>query len=81
MFKLAKDIVSKNSIVSKVFLEKILKLSLCYQVFCFERTFMLMPALNQHFMEKQDSKKNLVEPVGTNDFEIIFTLLVKIIAI
>lgn len=36
---------------------------------------MLIPLLNYCFAEKQNSKRDLVEPIGANGFVIMFTLL------
>ena len=42
IFELAKNVVSKNSINFKIFLEKILKFFLCYQIFGPRATFLLI---------------------------------------
>lgn len=81
MSKLAKDAISKNPIVFKVFLEKIFKLSLYHRISRIETTFMLMSLLNYCFAEKQSSEKNLIRPINFYDFEIIFIFLAKTIAI
>lgn len=54
MFELAKDVVSKNLIVFKVFLEKIFELSSYYEVvLSFEAIFiLLMLLLNNYFTKK-----------------------------
>lgn len=76
-----KDIVSKNLIISKVFLEKILKPSLCHWGFSFKATFMLMLALNHHFAEKRGRKRDLARPIDPSGFKIVFILLAKTIPI
>lgn len=81
MFELAKDVVSKYSIVFKVLFEEVFKLSLCHWILGFEATFMLMPLLNYYYMEKQYSKKDLVVPVGRNGFKLVFILLAETIVI
>ena len=81
MFKLANIAVSKNLIIFKIFLEKILKFLLCHQNFSLRVTFLLMLLLNHCFIEKQDSKKDFIWPISLGSFEIVFILLAKIIAI
>ena len=81
MFKLVKDTISKNLIAFKVFLEKVLKFPLCYQILGFKATFILMPLLNNCFLEKKNSKKDLIGLINPTSFKIIITLLAKIIAI
>ena len=81
MFELAKNIVSKRLIVSKIFLKKVFELFFCYPIFGFRATFLLMPLLNYCFVEKQGKKRDLIWLVGSNDFKIVFTLLAKTIAI
>ena len=60
IFELAKDVVSKNSIVFKVFLEEIFKLLLSHQILGFKTMFLLMSLLNHCFIEKQGGKKDLI---------------------
>lgn len=81
MFKLAKYTVIKSSIIFKVFLEKILKLSLCHQFLAFEATFILILLLNHYSVEKQGGIKDFVRLVGPSGFKIFFILLAKTIAI
>lgn len=81
MPELATNIVSKNSIVFKVFLEKILELWLYYQVLGFRVMFILVPLLDHQFAEKQVSKKDLVELVSSGNVKIVLTFLVKPLAI
>ena len=81
MFELAKDAISKNSIISKVFLEKIFKFLLRHWILSFEATFLLVPLLDHCLAEKKNSKKDSILPISPNGFEIIFTLLAETIAI
>ena len=60
MFKLAKDAISKNSIVFKVFFKKFIKLFVCHWIFGFEVAFLLILLLNYCFREKRSSKKDLI---------------------
>ena len=80
-FELAKNTISKSLIVFKVFLEKYLKLFSCYSIFGFKVTFLLMLLLNYCFVKTQGSKKDFIQPIGSKNFEIILTLLIKTIAI
>lgn len=80
-FELAKDTFSKNLIISKVFLQKILEFSLRYSFFGLKVVFMLMPLLYHCFVEKQGGKKDSSKHISPNNFEIIFALLAKTIAI
>lgn len=80
MFELAINTISKNSVIFKVFLKKILKFELCYWVFSFRIIFIWMLLLNYCFAEKQNSKKNLFKPVTLNNLKIIFMLLAKTVA-
>ena len=38
-----------------------------------------MLLLNHRFAEKQDSKKDLIKPIGLNGFKIVFIQLIEII--
>ena len=60
MFKLAKNAISKNPIVFKVFLKKILEFLLRHQIFGLKITLLLILLLNHCFIEKQSGKKNLI---------------------
>lgn len=81
VFKLAKNVINKNPIIFKVFPKKVFKLSPRYWVLSFGVIFILIPLLNHRFVKKLDGKKNLVRLVGSNNFEIVFTLLAKVLAI
>lgn len=81
MSELAINAVCKNLIVSKIFLQKILKLGLYYQVLDFRAIFILILLLNYYYTEKLDSKKDLVEFIGLSNLEIVFILLAKAIAV
>ena len=70
-----------DPVISKVFSKKILKLRLCNCVLGFEATLMLMLLLNYCSAKKQGSKKNTIRPIGLSNFEIVFTLLAKAVAI
>lgn len=74
-FKLAKNTVNKNLIVTKVIPKKIFKLSLYHLFLGFKVIFMLILLLYYYFVEKQGNKKDLVGLVSLNNFEIIFILL------
>ena len=78
---MAKDTVSKNLIISKVFSKKILKLLLRHWIFSLEVTFLLMLLLNHYSKEKQGSKRDLIYPIGLFSFKIVFLLLAKTIII
>lgn len=43
--------------------------------------FILLPLLDNHIIEKQDSKKNLLEYISISNFKIVFTLLAKMILV
>lgn len=77
---MAKNALSGSPIVAKIFLGKIFKLGSHYRLFGFRAMFLLILLLNNHFIEKQSSKKHLIWPIGTSGFEIVFTLLVKAVA-
>ena len=81
MLKLAKDVVSKNSIIFKVFSKKILEFLLCHQILGLEAMFFLVPLLDHCPVKKQDGKKDLIWPIGPNGFKIVFTLLAETIAV
>ena len=81
MFKLTKNAVSKNLIIFKVFLRKILEFPLCHQILNFEAMLLLMPLLNHCFIEKQGSKKNIIRPISPSNFKIVLILLTEMIAI
>ena len=81
MSKLAKNPISKSSIISKVFLEKIVEFLLYYQIFGLKATFLLILFLNYCFKKKQGGKKNLIWPISLSNFAIILRLLAKIIAV
>ena len=79
--KLAKDAVSKSTIIFKVFLRKFLEFFLYHQIFGLKTMFLLILLLNYCFIEKQNGKKDLICSIGLDSFKIIFVLLVKTIAI
>ena len=58
--ELAKDIISKNSIIFKIFSEQVFELFLYYQILSIRTTFLLMPLLDHFSIKKQDGKKNLI---------------------
>ena len=60
MSELAKDIISKSLIISKVCLEKILEFPLSYQILGLKATFLLMPSLNYCFAEKRGGKRDSI---------------------
>lgn len=63
IFELAANAVNKNLVIFKVFLKENFKLDLCYWVFGFDITFILMPLLNYCSAKLKDNKKNLVRPL------------------
>ena len=81
MFKLAKDAITKSSIIFKILLKKVFKFFLCYQIFGFKVMYILMSLLNYCFAKNQDSKKDLIVFIVFSNFKIIFILLTKLIAI
>ena len=60
VFELAKDAVSKSSIISKVCIEKIFEFLLRHWVFGLEAMFLLVLLLDYRLGEKQDSKKDSI---------------------
>ena len=80
MLELAKNDVSKNTIISKVFLKKILEFLLRYWILTFRATF-LMPLLNYCSVEKRSGKKDLIWPIGPGSFKMVLSLMVETIAI
>lgn len=42
---------------------------------------MLVPLLDYCFVEKQGGKRDFVCPIGPNNFEMVFTILAKKIAV
>lgn len=78
---MAADNIGEGSIIFKVFLEKILKLGLYYQIFGFKVIFILMSLVQHYSVEKRDGKKDEIRLVGPSSFEIIFVLLAKAIII
>ena len=80
-FKLAKNIISKNPIVFKLFLEKVFIFFLCHWILGLEATLLLILLLNHQFAKKQVGKKDFIWPISSNNFIIIFILLAKTIAI
>ena len=81
MSKLAKDAVNKKLIISKVYLEKILKFFLCHWIFGFRATFLLVSLLDHYFMKKRGGKKDLIWPIDPGGFEMVLILLAETIAI
>ena len=81
MLELAKNIVNKSLIISKIFLKEVFELLLRYLVLGLGATFLLILLLNYCFTKKQDSKKDSIWSIGPSKFEIIFTVLVKTIII
>lgn len=80
--KFAINIVNKNLIIFKIFFNKVLKLSLHYEVFEFGAMFMLILLLNYCFTKKQDNKKDLVRSINLNSFKIVFILsFIKVIVV
>ena len=79
--ELAKDTVSKNPIISKVYFEKILEFLLRHRILGLGAMFLLMPLLDHRFAEKQSSKKDSIWPIGLSSFVMVLTLLAKTIAI
>ena len=60
MSELVKNAISKNLVIFKVFLEKMLELFLRYWIFGFKAKFLLILLLNYYFAEKQYSKKDMI---------------------
>lgn len=80
-FKLATNIIDKGLVASKVFLKKIFKLSLQYQIVDFRAIFILILLLNYYFIKKYDRKKDLIGFFGLSNFKKIFILLAKLVTI
>ena len=81
MSKLIKNAISKNLIIFKIFLKKIIELFLSYWIFDFRATLLLISLLKYCFVKKQNSKQNFICSINLSSFKIIFILLAKIIAI
>ena len=79
--ELAKNIFNKNLLVSKVLLKKIFEYLLYHSILNVKGMFLLMPSLNYFFTELQGNKRDLIWPIGLGNFEIVFILLAKLIAI
>ena len=79
--ELAEDAISKNLIIFKVCLEKILEFFLCHRIFGLEAMLLLVPLLDHYLIEKQVGKKDLIWPIALSSFKMVLTLLVEIIAI
>ena len=80
-FELAKNVVSKNSIIFKIFLKKIFKFFPYHWIFGFRIVFLLILLLNYWFIKKQSGKKDLIWPISSDGFKIVFILLLKTIAV
>ena len=78
---LTKDVVSKNSIISKVFLKKILEFFLYHRIFGLKATLLLVLLLKYCLIEKQGGKKDLLQPIGSTGFEMVLILLEETIVI
>ena len=81
MFELAKNAVNKNSIVSKIFLEKTLKFFLRYWFLSLKTTVLLMALLNHCFIKKQSGQKDLIWSISFGGFEMVFLFLVETIKV
>ena len=81
MSELAEDAVSKNRIISKVCLEKILEFFLRYWLLGPKAMLLLVPLLDHRPAEKRGGKRDSIWPIGSSGFEIVLTLLAKMIAI
>lgn len=77
IFELTADFISKNLIISKIFLKKIFEFNPRHQFLSLKTIFMLIPLLNYYFAEKQDGQKDMVELINHSFFKIVFLLLVK----
>ena len=60
MFELAEIVISKNLIIFKVCIGKMLEFFLRHQILSFRATFLLMPLFNYCFSEKRDGKKDSI---------------------
>lgn len=81
IFELAKNAISKNLIIFKVFSEKIFELSPDHWFLDFKTIIILGLLLNQRSKEKLGGKIDLVGPISLSSFKVIFILLAKLIAI
>ena len=79
--ELAEDIVSKNPIISKVCLEKILEFLLRHRILGLGAMLLLVPSLDHHPVEKRGGKRDSIWPIGPGGFEMVLTLLAETIAI
>ena len=80
-FQLAEDAVSKSPIISKICLEKILEFFSHHRIFGLKVIFLLVSLLDYRPMEKRGGKRDLIWPIGSSGFEMVFILLTKTIAI
>lgn len=81
MLKLAKDIISNNPIALKIFSKNFFEFSIYHQVLGSKAIFILILLLNYYSAKKQVGKNDLFGPVSPNNFEIIFIILEKTVAI
>lgn len=75
------DTIGKGLFFSKIFLEKMLEFSSCHEVFGFGVKIVLVLLLKYCSAEKQGGKKNVVESISFNNFEIVFILLKKAVIV
>ena len=75
------DTISKNLIISKICLKKILEFFLRHWIFGLEAMLLLVLLLNYWLVEKQGGKKDLIWLSVPSNFEIVLILLVETIAI
>ena len=81
MSELAVNAISKSLIISGIFLKEVLELRSCHLVLSLKATFILVPLLDHQSAEKQSGKRDSIESIGSSSFEVIFTLLTKLVAI
>ena len=79
--ELAKNTVSKNPIIFKVLLEKILEFLLRHRIFGLKTTFLLVSLLDYYPIEKQSSKWDPIWPINPYGFKMVLILLAELIAI
>ena len=81
MSELAKNAVSKNPIICKVVLEKILEFLPHHWIFGLRATLLLVLSLDHRPAEKQGGKRDPIWSIGSGNFEMVLTLLPKAIAV
>lgn len=75
------NIVNKNLVIFIKILQRILKFNVYYWDFSFKIIFVLILILYYYIIKKQNVKQNIIRISSLKNFNIIFVLIIKIIAI